>query len=141
MTSFLTNSLVHTAGEFADQLAYGDYLGRQVVHAYKHPTDGFLMWDLPEKRIGFLVSPKPAYSSSVLVSARSIGMKDSEFEEFALLSRRWLTLSAKEIPAVHEPPRTEPHTTEFLRVKARIEELSGRIMTGLKAWIAKLEEP
>jgi hypothetical protein len=141
MTSFLTNSLIHGAGDFADSLAYGDYLGRQVVHAYKHPTGGFLMWDLPEKRIGFLVSPKPAYASSVLVSARSIGMRDSEFEEFALLSRRWVTLSAKELPAAHEAPWTGPHTAEFLRVKARIEELSGKIQTGLKAWIAKLEEP
>lgn len=130
MSSFLTNTLVHPIGDFKDPVAYGDYLGRQVVHAYNHPTEGFLMWDLPIKRVEALVSPRPAYESSVLVSARSIGMKDSEFKDFAALSRRLLTLSGKELldPAFHSP--------EHIAVTARITDLSARIHAGLKAYLA-----
>ena len=122
-------------GEFKDPRAYGDYLGRQVVHAYNHPTEGFLMWDIPIKRVEALVSPRPAYESSVLVSARSIGMKDSEFKEFADLSRRLLTLSGK------EPLDPAHHSPEHVSVSARITALSGQIQAGLKDYLAKPATP
>jgi hypothetical protein len=130
MSSFLTSDLVHPVGDFKDLVGYGDYLGRQVVHAYNHPTEGFLMWDLPIKRVEALVSPRPAYESSILVSARSIGMKDAEFKDFAILSRRLLTLSGKESldPTLHSP--------EHIAVTVRIKEQSGRIHAGLKAYLA-----
>ena len=107
----------------------GDYYNRYVLHAYYSPYDPkVLLWNVVGKRVELAVRPIIRYTTSRILDASALGIKESVLADMRTWTRLWMYHNGK------EDPRAEHHSPAYLEAKAHVERLSGVIHTAVKAY-------
>ena len=117
----------------------GSFLNNYVIHAYRSPFpehgDDVIMWDFVGRRVEAVVKPPKMYPTSCLLTAADLRMKEQVLIDLKAVSAAWVYHNGR------ENPHAEHHTAAYLEIKARLEDLSAKVIAALKAYFASPYAP
>jgi hypothetical protein len=113
------------------RMAAIDY-NAHVLHVYKDPFSGAAQWHVGKYVTALVKPPANLNETSVYMTADTIGLKDSVFEQMRYLLNQWMYFNGR------EDPRAEIHTESYNLVKSRVEAVVKVIDAAVKRYHADI---